>query len=180
MISYSLLLEDHINAFDQALDAQRFHEYKLLTPRGVIALECLKVKCGECPRHDCTAAVGAKRHSTGLAATRVQLAEVADRHRPQPPASFCTTPICHIRKTWLSNMFDHLADEDAHRDAILRLLRVAGFLEERNIATGPSQNRSTMLHLHAAEHSHCRQRADDASVGTRLRAKLTCMIHAMN
>ena len=26
MISYSLLLEDHINAFDQALDAQRFHE----------------------------------------------------------------------------------------------------------------------------------------------------------
>jgi hypothetical protein len=26
MISYSLLLEDHINAFDQALDAERSHE----------------------------------------------------------------------------------------------------------------------------------------------------------
>jgi len=118
---------------------------KLLTLKRVITLECLKLKCGECPRHDGAAAVGAKRYSTGLAATRFDLAEIADRHRPQP----------------------------------LRLLRVAGLLEERNIATGPSQNRSTMLHLHAAEHSHCRQRAD-ASVGTRLRAKFTCMTYAIN
>jgi hypothetical protein len=81
-------------------------------------------------------------------------------------------------KTWLSNMFKHLADEDAHRDAILRLLRVAGLLEERNIATGPSLNRSTMLQLDAAEHPHCRQRAD-ASVGTRLRAKSSCMTYAI-
>ena len=163
----------------ECLKVEQASPNKRLTLMGVIALECLKVKCGECPTHDGTAAVGAKRHSTGLAATRVDLAEVADRHRPQPPASFRTTPICDMCKTWLSNMFNHLADEDAHRDAILRLLRVAGLLEERNIATGPSQNRSTMLHLHAAEHSHCRQRAD-ASLGTRLRAKFTCMTYAIN
>ena len=152
---------------------------KRLMLKRAITLECLKLKCGECPRHEGAAAVGAKRYSTGLAATRFDLAEIADRHRPQPPASFRTIPICDMCKTLLSNMFNHLADEDAQRDATLGLLRVASLLEERNIATGPSQNRSTMLHLHAAEHSHCRQRAD-ASLGTRLRAKFTCMTYAIN
>ena len=164
----------------ECLKVEQASPNKRWTLMGVIALECLKGKCGECSRHDGTAAVGAKRHSTGLAATSAQLTEVADRHRSQPPASFRTTPICHICKTWVSSMFNHLANEDAHRDAIIRLLRVAGLLEKGNIATGPMQNRSTMLHLHAAEHSHCRQRADNASFGTRLRAKLTCMIHAIN